>query len=68
MEFLIIANTTGLHFKVKDTRDLARKITKLWKSPELRKRLSDNAKKNVEENYSPEYSYRILHNVYEQIK
>ncbi len=68
MESLIIENITGLHFKVKDAKDLAKKITKLWKSPELRKKLSGNAKKKVEENYSPEYSYRILQNVYDRIK
>lgn len=68
MKFLIEENVTGLHFKVTDEKDLAQKINELWRSPALRERLSTNAKKKIEEKFSPEYSYRILSDVYEQFK
>lgn len=65
---LIEDNVTGFHFKVGDVKDLAQKIKKLWSSPELRDKLSINAKRKIENDFSPEYSYRILRSIYAQIR
>jgi len=68
MASLIEDNVTGLHFKVGDIKDLAQKIKKLWSSSELRDKLSINGKKKIENDFSPEYNYKILRSIYAQLK
>ena len=48
----IINNKTGLHTKVKDYFDLAKKIEKLILDPNLRRKLGNNGKKIAFKKYS----------------
>jgi glycosyltransferase involved in cell wall biosynthesis len=59
---------SGLVHKEKDARDLAGKIMRLYKDPELRKELGENGKKFIEDEFVWEKVSGKLVGIYNDIK
>lgn len=61
---LVIDSKTGYLFKPRDIRDLADKILKLVKSPDLIKKMGNYAKEIYNRKYQPKNHYNKLMNIY----
>jgi glycosyltransferase involved in cell wall biosynthesis len=57
-------NVNGLLFEVDDIKNLTEKISRLYYSPKLLLKLSDNAKRLAKEQYNSEKHYKKLVSVY----
>lgn len=56
---------SGWHFTPGDAQDLAQKVQQAWADPEELKRRGTMARKQFEENYTPEKNYEMLLNIYQ---
>ncbi|MGU8243035.1 glycosyltransferase family 4 protein [Clostridium perfringens] len=64
---IINDNVNGLLFNLNDYKDLAIKINKLHKSPDLLKKYSINAYNDFINKYNSKVNYKELKNIYEEI-
>ena len=55
----------GWHFNPGDAQDLAQKVKLAWSNPDELKRRGILARKQYDQNYSPEKNYQMLLNIYE---
>lgn len=67
MPELVDEKVNGLHFPPGDANKLAENIKTLWHDPPLCKKMSENARKKAEAEFSPEAHYEKIMNQYNRL-
>ncbi len=67
MAEIVADGVTGLHFTPGDARDLAAKVRWAADHPEEMRHMGANARRDYEENYTPEVNFKLLMAIYEGV-
>jgi glycosyltransferase involved in cell wall biosynthesis len=66
MQEIVDDGRTGLHFRPRDTEDLARKVEWAWSHPAELEQMGRQARSEYEAHYTSEHNYAALMNIYRE--